>query len=152
MVKNPPANTGDVRDAGSTPESGSSPGVGKGNPLQYSCLENSTGRGATGFSPWGHKQADMTDCAHTQTGRRWRLRWLPLENFCLGLGKDLLTPEHVLGRARCRQEGPLPSLQTFPWVSGGRIWHPDCTGGHKHKSLPGCCFPPQDKVIVLWKD
>ena len=40
MVKNPPANAGDVRDVGSIPESGRSPGGGHGNPLQYSCLEN----------------------------------------------------------------------------------------------------------------
>ena len=39
-VKNPPANTGDVRDAGSIPESGRFPRGGNGNPLQYSCLEN----------------------------------------------------------------------------------------------------------------
>ena len=40
VVKNPPANAGDVRDAGSTPGLGRSPGGGHGNPLQYSCLEN----------------------------------------------------------------------------------------------------------------
>ena len=37
MVKNPPANTG---DAGSIPGRGRYPGVGKDNPLQYSCLGN----------------------------------------------------------------------------------------------------------------
>ena len=41
VVKNPPANAGDVRDAVLTPGSGISPGGGHGNPLQYSCLENS---------------------------------------------------------------------------------------------------------------
>ena len=41
MVKNPPANAGDARDAGSVPGSGRSPGAGNGTPLQYSCLENS---------------------------------------------------------------------------------------------------------------
>ena len=45
MVKNPPANAGDVRDMGSIPGSGRSPGRGHGNPLQYSCLENSMDRG-----------------------------------------------------------------------------------------------------------
>ena len=45
MVKNPPANAGDTRDMGSIPGSGRSPGVRNGNPLQYSCLENSTDRG-----------------------------------------------------------------------------------------------------------
>ena len=42
MVKNQPANTGDVRVAGWIPGSGKSPGGGYSNPLQYSCLENPT--------------------------------------------------------------------------------------------------------------
>ena len=46
VVKNPPANAGDVRDAGVIPGSGRSPGGEHGNPLQYSRLENPMGRGA----------------------------------------------------------------------------------------------------------
>ena len=46
VVKNPAANAGDVRDAGSSPRSGRSPGGGHGNPLQYSRLENLMDRGA----------------------------------------------------------------------------------------------------------
>ena len=47
VVKNLPANAGNVRDAGSVPGSGRSPGGGHGGPLQYSCLENPHGqRGA----------------------------------------------------------------------------------------------------------
>ena len=46
MVKNLPANTGGTKDEGFVTESGRSPGVGNGNPLQYSCLENSMDRGA----------------------------------------------------------------------------------------------------------
>ena len=45
MVKNPPVNARDARNMGSILESGRSPGVGNGNPLQYSCLENSVDRG-----------------------------------------------------------------------------------------------------------
>jgi len=45
-VKNPPANAGDARDVGSISGLGRSPGIGNGNPLQYSCLENSMDRGA----------------------------------------------------------------------------------------------------------
>ena len=40
VVKNPPANTGDIRDTGMIPGSGRSPGEGNGNPLQYACLDN----------------------------------------------------------------------------------------------------------------
>ena len=46
VVKNVPTNAGDVRDTGSIPGSGRSPGEGHSNPLQYSCLENPTDRGA----------------------------------------------------------------------------------------------------------
>ena len=46
MVKNPPANAGDVRDSSLSRGSGRSPGGGHGNPLQYSCLENPMDRGA----------------------------------------------------------------------------------------------------------
>ena len=41
-----PANTGDIRDASSIPGSGRSPGGGRGDPLQYSCLGNPMDRGA----------------------------------------------------------------------------------------------------------
>jgi len=46
MVKNPSANVGDTGDMGSIPAPGRSPGGGQGNPLQYSCLENLTDKGA----------------------------------------------------------------------------------------------------------
>ena len=46
VVKNLPAKAEDTRDAGSVSGSGKSPGVGTGNPLQYSCLGNSTDRRA----------------------------------------------------------------------------------------------------------
>ena len=46
VVKNLPANAGDAGHVGSIPESERSPGEGNGNPLQYSCLENSVDRGA----------------------------------------------------------------------------------------------------------
>ena len=59
MVKNLPANAGDLRDMGSIPESGRSPGGGHGNPFQCSCLENSRDRGA-----W---QATVHSVAQSQT-------------------------------------------------------------------------------------
>ena len=46
VVKNPPANAGDVRDMGSVPGLGKSPREGNGTPLQYSCVENPMDRGA----------------------------------------------------------------------------------------------------------
>ena len=61
VVKNPPANGGDIRDVGSIPGLGRSPG-GHGSPLQYSCLENPHGqRSLAGNSPRGHKELDTTE-------------------------------------------------------------------------------------------
>ena len=63
MVKSSPAIAGDARDAGSIPGEGTSPGGASGNPLQYSCLENSMDkRSPTGYSPRGCKQLDVTEC------------------------------------------------------------------------------------------
>ena len=51
-----------VRDLGSISGLGRSPGGGHGNPLQYSCLENSHGqRILVGYRPWGHKESDTTE-------------------------------------------------------------------------------------------
>ena len=68
-VKNLPAMQG---DSASIPELGRSPREGHGNPLQYSCLENpkqeDRQRSLLGYSPWGHKELDMTEwlsTAHT---------------------------------------------------------------------------------------
>ena len=46
VVKNLPPNAEDIRDVGLIPRSGRSPGIGNGNLLQYSCLENPMDRGA----------------------------------------------------------------------------------------------------------
>ena len=45
VLKNLPATAGDTGDVASGPGSGESPGIGDGNPLKYSCLENSMDRG-----------------------------------------------------------------------------------------------------------
>ena len=51
-----------ARDAGLIHGSESSPGGGHGNPVQYSCLENPYGqRSLVGYSPWRHKELDMTE-------------------------------------------------------------------------------------------
>ena len=78
MVKNPSANVGDIRDAGSIPGSGRSPGEGHGNPFHYSWLENPMDRGAWqaivhGFAKVGH---DWSNLAHTKIVRGADLRAL----------------------------------------------------------------------------
>ena len=59
VIKTPPTNVGDVRDPGSIPEWGRRPGEGHGNPVQYSCLENPSDRGA--------RQATVHRVAKSQT-------------------------------------------------------------------------------------
>ena len=53
VVKNPSANTGDIRDEGWMPGLGRSPGGGHSNPHQYSCLENLMARGAARLQTMG---------------------------------------------------------------------------------------------------
>ena len=61
MVKNPPANAGDLRDPNAIPGLGRSPGGENGNPLQYSCLENPMDWGSWwANSPWGRKESTET--------------------------------------------------------------------------------------------
>ena len=56
-LKNPPANAGDVRDAGLIPGSARSPGGEHSNPLQYPCLENSTGKAPGRLQSMGSQRA-----------------------------------------------------------------------------------------------
>ena len=71
VVKNTPANAGDIRDMGSIPGSGRSPGGGHGNSLQYSCLENPMDRGAWRAAVNRTAETDMTEVtqhSHMQCG------------------------------------------------------------------------------------
>ena len=81
MVKNPPANAGDLRDVGLIPGLGRFPGEGNGNILQYSCLESPMDRGAlVGCGPQARKELDTTEAtslkstaAHRQNSKLWCL-------------------------------------------------------------------------------
>ena len=67
MVKNPPANAGDVGDMGSIPGPGRSPGGGDGNPLQHPCLENPMDRGVWRATAHRVAESDTTErLAHTE--------------------------------------------------------------------------------------
>ena len=69
-VKNPPVNAGDIRDTGSIPGLGRSPGGSYGNPLQYSCLEHPMNRGAWWAAVQRVAESDttkVTEHAHMHT-------------------------------------------------------------------------------------
>ena len=78
VVKNLPANAGDGRDAGLILGWGGSPGVGNGNPLQYSCLKIFLGREA-----WWAKVLGVTKSWTWLTHIHWRRQWYPLQYSCL---------------------------------------------------------------------
>ena len=63
MVKNPPANAGDVTDTGLIPGSERFSGGGHGNPLQYSCLKNPTDRGVWWAAVHRITESDTTEVA-----------------------------------------------------------------------------------------
>ena len=69
MLKNPPANAGDARNAGSIPGWRRSPEVGNDNLLQYSCLENSMDGGAWQSIVHGVRKSwtRLSACTHTHT-------------------------------------------------------------------------------------
>ena len=60
MVKNPPANAGDIRDADSVPGSRRSPGGGQRTPV-FLPGESYGQRSLVNYSSWGHKELDMTE-------------------------------------------------------------------------------------------
>ena len=61
VVKNQPASAGNTKSCGFNPGSGIFPGVGNGNPFQYSCLENSMDRAACWTTVLGSKESDMSE-------------------------------------------------------------------------------------------
>ena len=81
VVKNPPADAEDPRHAALISRLGRFPGVGNGNLLQHSCLENSMDRGAWWTkAPWSRKEADMTERIHTHIFLNWS--YCPMIQLC----------------------------------------------------------------------
>ena len=100
VVKNLPANAGVEGDLGSIPELGRSPRVGNGNPLQYSCLENSMSRGAWQATVHSvtKSQTQLSDLAgthtHTQTHIHTYARRLVRETRILLILKLIYPPSY----------------------------------------------------------
>ena len=81
-VRESACNAGDTGDSGSIPGSRRCPGGGNGNPLWYSCLEDSMDRSLAGYSPKDHRELDTTE------------HWVPRNGF-LFLGAHLEVPSEV---------------------------------------------------------
>ena len=114
MVKNPPANTGYAGDTGLIPGSGRSPGVGNGNLIQYSCLENSIDRGS-----W---QATVHGVAQSQTSEAGKVlmvkSWTSVRDAIRILGPFLGGSDE---ESACNEEdlGLIPGLGRSPGEGNG---------------------------------
>ena len=108
-----------VGDLGLIPGLGRSPGGGHGNPLQYSCLENPHGqRSLESYSPWGHKELDMTE--QLSTAHR-RDIWSWKKNETVSLCVKILNKQWQLGKQSASEE----RLLVDPWVGfmPNRYWN-----------------------------
>ena len=89
QVGNLPDNAEDIRNVGSVPGRGRSPGEGHGNPIQYSFLENPhEQRSLVGYSPWGHKVSDAVErlskhIEHVNFSGSFRLEFYRMNSICL---------------------------------------------------------------------
>ena len=110
MVKNLPANAGFIKDVGSIPRSGRSPGEGHCHPLQYSCLENPMDRGAWwatvhGIAKSWTQQKRLSMHARTKTS-------LSLECVC----KMMSVPRR--GENMENRDHPMGAFHLFPSLQG----------------------------------
>uniref|UniRef100_A0AAA9SMV1 F-box only protein 43 n=2 Tax=Bos taurus TaxID=9913 RepID=A0AAA9SMV1_BOVIN len=100
VVKNPPANVGDLGDADSIPGSGRSPGGGNGKPLVFSSGESHVRRSLAGYSPRGHSESDTTEAVEHARG-------------CLGAvrapAKQRRSPRAQAGPGVCGVAGRRPA-------------------------------------------
>ena len=140
MVKNLPANAGDIRDAGSIPGLGRSPGQGHGNPLQYSCLENPMDRGAwwASCSSWGHTESDMTERNRSKPSTGARAKVFAMACKALGFPGGTRGKESACQCRRHKRRRFDPWVGKIPWR---RVWQPTpvfLSGeSHEQRSLAG---------------
>ena len=148
VVKKPPANAGDVRDMGSIPGLGRSPGEGIGYPLQYSCLEN-----AMGSRAW---QAMVHRITQSQT---W-LKWLSTHTHthththieqwrCFPGGAVIKNPP---ANARDTKDmGLIPGLGKSPgWGNGNPLWY-SCWENPMDRGTIGFWWDTVQEGLKSWK-
>ena len=88
LIKNLLDNAGDARGEGSTSESGGSSAEGNGNPLQYSCLENSMDGGPWRSAIPGAAKSWTQPSTHTRKERKDRCENLEIKSLSVGEGHD----------------------------------------------------------------
>ena len=113
VVKNPPANAGDIRDAGLIPGSGRSPGGGHGSPLQYSCLENPMDRGAWRATVHGVTKSQTRLKRHSRHTSVYQLR-----------GESLRQVKYI-----CEDKGFRKMNSPFHWEG---LLSPQASGHHRY--------------------
>ena len=91
------ASARNVGEPGLIPGLGRSPGEGNGNPLQYSCLEFHGWRSLVGYSPWAHKESDMTERLHSLLKKHV----LQQSNFKSKPSDEATTPITCLWHVKC---------------------------------------------------
>ena len=126
MVKNPPANAGDITDMGSVLRLGRSPGGGHGSSLQYSLLENPMDTGAWRATVQWVTELDMSEATeHARTQGYPGLPCLPSspsERYTgaslaeLGSGSHSWAPQ-LLKACKLRTGDPPRRPGTFPWMN-----------------------------------
>ena len=137
-VSNGKESTCNAGDVGSTPGLGRSPGGGHANPLQFSCLENPHGqRSLVGYSPWGHKESDMTE---RLSSAQFRAAWSKELGSSWGSGVSWAVNQ--FSGSSWAIDAPPPRFQGF--------WFP-----LPHKELnelmnKGCPSPNSDYLPLPW--
>ena len=94
MVKNPPANAGDVRDMGLTPQLGRPPRGGNGNPCQYSCLENPMDRGTWQVRVHGVAKS-WTPLRDKHAHCFFHMLLMEMQNHATAMENSMLIPQNI---------------------------------------------------------
>ena len=98
LLKNPPTSAGDIRDAVLISRLGRSPGGGKDNSLQHSCLKNPL----VGYSPWGCKESDTTEVTQHST---WCMYVYACVCVCVNKKSSVRTDNYAAEVASWEEEG-----------------------------------------------
>ena len=117
VVKNVPANAGDIRDAGSISGLGRSPGSRHGNPLRYSYLENLHRQWRlAGYRARGHKESDVTEWLSTAQHKRRGCGNLWLTASCSEAQVITWTQDWHLKRELGAEEGLVVVSRLYLWL------------------------------------